>query len=115
MNEFAHYLEAKRTVDDRSLDRRVLETLRGRLENVPSPSIADVGAGIGTGIERMLDANRPCVDILTQIAASQQALRGVGKLMVRNYLERCAAEGLKSGREQEVYDQLMEIIFKLTR
>ncbi len=67
------------------------------------------------GIERMLDANRPCVDILTQIAASQQALRGVGKLMVRNYLERCAAEGLKSGREQEVYDQLMEIIFKLTR
>ncbi len=55
MNAFAHYLEAKRTVDDRALDRRVLETLRRRLENTAEPSIADVGAGIGTGIERLLD------------------------------------------------------------
>ena len=32
------------------------------------------------GLERMLDKNRPCVEILTQVAAAQQALRGVGKL-----------------------------------
>lgn len=67
------------------------------------------------GIERMLDDNRPCVDILTQVAAVQQAMRGVGKLVVRNYLERCAAQAIKSGREQEVFDELMEVIFKLTR
>ena len=86
--------------DERKGDIRVrLKRVRGQVD----------------GIERMLDANRPCVDILTQVAAAQQALRGVGKLMVRNYLERCAAEGLKSGREQEVYDELMDIIFKLTR
>ena len=67
------------------------------------------------GLERMLDANRPCVDILTQVAAAQQALRGVGRLMVRNYLERCASQAIKSGREEEVFDELMEIIFRLTR
>jgi DNA-binding FrmR family transcriptional regulator len=67
------------------------------------------------GLERMLDANRPCLEILTQVAAAQQALRGVGKLMVRNYLERCATHAIKSGREDEVFDELMEIIFKLTR
>ncbi len=67
------------------------------------------------GIERMLDDNRPCVDILTQVAAAQQAMRGVGKLVVRNYLERCASQAIKSGREQEVFDELMEVIFKLTR
>ncbi len=33
-------------------------------------------------------------------ARSQQALRGVGKLVVRNYLERCAAQAIKSGREE---------------
>ena len=57
MNEFAHYLLAKRTVDDRALDRRVLERLRSELEGVDAPAIVDVGAGIGTGLERLLDWN----------------------------------------------------------
>jgi DNA-binding FrmR family transcriptional regulator len=67
------------------------------------------------GLARMLDGNRPCLDILTQISATQEALRGVGRVMVRNYLERCATAAIKAGREDEVYDQLMEVIFKLTR
>lgn len=67
------------------------------------------------GLERMLEANRPCLDILTQVSATQEALRGVGRLMVRNYLERCASVAVKAGREKEVYDELMEIVFKLTR
>jgi DNA-binding FrmR family transcriptional regulator len=67
------------------------------------------------GIERMLDQNRPCVEILTQISAAHEALRGAGRVMVRNYLERCASSAIKAGREQEVYDELMDVIFKLTR
>lgn len=67
------------------------------------------------GVERMLAENRPCLEILTQISAAQEALRGVGRVMVRNYLERCAASAIKAGREQEVYDELMDVIFKLTR
>lgn len=67
------------------------------------------------GIERMLAENRPCLETLTQISAAQEALRGVGRVMVRNYLERCAGAAIKSGREREVYDELMDVIFKLTR
>ena len=67
------------------------------------------------GVERMLAENRPCLEILTQVSAAQEAIRGVGRVMVRNYLQRCAAEALKAGREQEVYDELMDVIFKLTR
>ena len=67
------------------------------------------------GIDRMLVDNRPCIDILTQVSAAQEALRGVGRLTVRNYLERCAATAIREGREEEVYDELMGIIFKLTR
>jgi DNA-binding FrmR family transcriptional regulator len=86
--------------DDRKDEiRRRLKRLRGQVD----------------GLERMLDTNRPCVDILTQVAAAQQALRGVGKLMTRNYLETCATEAFKQGREQDVYDELMNIIFKLTK
>lgn len=67
------------------------------------------------GVERMLDDNRSCLEILTQLAATQEALRGVGRLMVRNYIERCATSAIKEGREQEVYDELMEVVFKLAR
>lgn len=67
------------------------------------------------GIERMLGENRPCVEILTQISAAQEALRAAGRIMARNYLERCATAGIKAGREQEVYDEVMDVVFKLTR
>ena len=67
------------------------------------------------GMERMLDANRPCIEILTQIASGQEALKGVGRLMMRNYLERCATEAIKSGRQEQVFDELMDVIFKLAR
>lgn len=67
------------------------------------------------GIERMLDENRPCAQILQQIAAAQEALRAAGKLMVRSYMEKCATEGIKAGRQKEVYDEFLEIIYRMVR
>jgi SAM-dependent methyltransferase len=55
---FARYLAAKKSVDDRALNRRVLETLTRELSEVPSRSplrVLEVGAGIGTMVERLLD------------------------------------------------------------
>ena len=63
----------------------------------------------------MLDENRPCMDILTQVSATHEALRGFSRVMVLNYLERCAGEALKDGRQADVYDDLMKVIFKLAR
>ena len=67
------------------------------------------------GIDRMLSDNRPCVEILTQLSAAQEALRGTSRVMARNYLEKCATTAIKSGREQEVYDEIMDVVFRLTR
>ncbi len=67
------------------------------------------------GIERMLEENRPCAEVLQQIAAAQEALRAAGKLMVRSYIEKCATEGIKAGRTEEVYDELLEIIYRMVR
>jgi DNA-binding FrmR family transcriptional regulator len=67
------------------------------------------------GIERMLEQNRPCAQVLQQIAAAQEALRAAGKLMVRGYLEKCATEGIKAGRTKEVYDEFLEIIYRMVR
>lgn len=67
------------------------------------------------GVERMLNDNRACMDILTQVSAAHEALRGFSRVMVLNYLERCATEALREGRQHDVYDDLMKVIFKLAR
>jgi DNA-binding FrmR family transcriptional regulator len=86
--------------DERKAElRRRLKRLKGQLD----------------GIERMLDQDRPCLEILNQISAGQEALRGVGRVMARNYLERCASAAIKAGREREVYDEVMDVVFKVTR
>ncbi|MFC6905226.1 class I SAM-dependent methyltransferase [Halalkalicoccus tibetensis] len=54
MSDFREYLRAKRAVDDRALNRRVLEELRGELPEGPL-DVVEVGAGIGTGIVRLLE------------------------------------------------------------
>lgn len=55
-DSFRRYLEAKRTVDDRALDRRVMSRLRDGLAAGSGPlTVVEVGAGIGTTIERVLD------------------------------------------------------------
>ncbi|PSQ57565.1 hypothetical protein BRD18_07310, partial [Halobacteriales archaeon SW_7_71_33] len=47
------YLAAKRTVDDRALDEGVLDRLARAVPD--SPTVLEVGAGIGTMVERLLD------------------------------------------------------------
>ena len=67
------------------------------------------------GVERMLEENRPCAEILQQIAAAQEALRSAGKLMIRNYMETCATQGIRAGREDEIYDELLGLIDRMAR
>ena len=42
------------------------------------------------GIHKMVEEDRYCPDIITQIASAQQALRGVGRQLLRNHLKHCA-------------------------
>src|SRR5712692_1484408 len=67
------------------------------------------------GIERMLEANRPCSEILQQIAAAQEALRAASKLMVHNYLESCVAQGIRAARGKETYDEFVDVIYRMVR
>jgi DNA-binding FrmR family transcriptional regulator len=67
------------------------------------------------GLKKMVAEGRPCVEVLTQLASAQEALRGLTKLMMRNYLENCATEAIRSKTGDEIYDELMEVIFKFSR
>jgi CsoR family transcriptional regulator, copper-sensing transcriptional repressor len=66
-------------------------------------------AGQVQGISRMVNADRYCVDVLTQIAAAQKALDGVARIVTRNYLERCVTDAINGG-DPLIYDELMRVI-----
>src|SRR5947209_4893392 len=49
------------------------------------------------GLKQMVEQERYCVDVLTQIASVHEALRGVGRVLMRNHLDTCVTEGLREG------------------
>ncbi|MBW2313828.1 MAG: metal-sensitive transcriptional regulator [Deltaproteobacteria bacterium] len=72
-------------------------------------------AGQVAGIERMIDEDRYCVDILLQVAAVRGALDGVGKLLLSSHVETCVADAFASGRpkdRREKAAELMEVFSK---
>jgi len=76
---------------------------RGRLRRIE---------GQVQGLQRMIDADAYCVDVLLQISAVQGALEQVQKLLLGRHIESCVAEALRSGskseRQQKV-DELLEV------
>jgi DNA-binding FrmR family transcriptional regulator len=66
------------------------------------------------GLQRMVDGDRYCADILTQVSSVQRALAAVGRELVRNHLRHCAAEAIRSGGQaaDEMYDELMRMMEK---
>ncbi|MBI3669549.1 MAG: metal-sensitive transcriptional regulator [Acidobacteria bacterium] len=66
------------------------------------------------GLQEMLEAQRPCMQVLTQLAAVQSALRQVSRIVLRNYLENCATQAIRRS-DPRAYDELMEAIFKFSQ
>ena len=70
------------------------------------------------GIQRMVEEDRYCVDILTQLSSAQEALRAVARSLMRNHLAHCMAHAIKTGTEDEkevMYDELLDMIYKNAR
>ena len=70
------------------------------------------------GLQRMVEDDRYCPDIITQVASVQEALRGVGRALMRNHLQHCATKAIRDGspeKAREVYDELLELIYKHLR
>lgn len=66
------------------------------------------------GIKAMIEDERYCVDILTQISAIQSALNSFNKVLLSNHIKTCVVEDIKAGNE-EVVDELCKTILKLMK
>lgn len=70
------------------------------------------------GIQKMVEQDRYCVDILTQTSAVIAALHGVEDLVMQNHLNTCVADAMRSNDAQqkaEKIDEMMSVISKFRK
>ena len=70
------------------------------------------------GLQKMVEEDRYCADVLTQISSVHEALRSVGRELVRNHLKHCATTAIRGGdarRTEEMYDEIIEMMYKHVR
>ncbi len=80
-----------------------MRSLRNRLNRI---------MGQLNGISRMLEENRYCGDILTQVAAAQSALQAFGNEVFKEHMETCVVEEIKKGNTA-VVEEAVELMQKL--
>ncbi|MHB0948932.1 MAG: metal-sensitive transcriptional regulator [Gemmatimonadaceae bacterium] len=69
------------------------------------------------GLHKMVEEDRYCADILTQISSVHEALRSVGRELMRNHLKHCATSAIKAGEAEAeaMYDELVDMMYTHSR
>lgn len=70
------------------------------------------------GLQRMVEEDRYCADIVVQISSVQEALRAVGQSLMRNHLRHCASQAIRKGTPKQaeaMYDELINLIYTHAR
>ncbi|WP_300278130.1 metal-sensitive transcriptional regulator [Peptacetobacter sp.] len=70
------------------------------------------------GIQKMIDDDRYCIDILVQISAAKAAIDKVGKIILENHIKGCVTESIKHESEDEsdrLIEELMKNIYKFMK
>jgi DNA-binding FrmR family transcriptional regulator len=69
------------------------------------------------GLQKMVEEDRYCADVMTQISSVHEALRSVSRELMRNHLKHCAAGAIRSGpvEADAMYDELVELMYKHSR
>lgn len=66
------------------------------------------------GLERMIEEDTYCIDVLTQVSAATRALQGVALLLLDDHVRHCVADDVRSGSTEKV-DEAMDAISRLVR
>ena len=68
-----------------------------------------------SGIRRMLEEDKYCVDILKQTYAVRRAIEKLESILLEGHLHPCVVEGIKDGREDQVVGELTELYILANR
>jgi DNA-binding FrmR family transcriptional regulator len=67
------------------------------------------------GLQKMVEEERYCADVLMQVSSVHEALRGVSRGLLHNHLRHCAAEAIRSddpARADAMYQELLDLAFR---
>jgi len=69
------------------------------------------------GLQKMVEEDRYCADIMTQVSSVHEALRAVSRELMRNHLRHCVSSAIKTGSDEaeEMYDELIELMYTHVR
>ncbi|MFS0752246.1 metal-sensing transcriptional repressor [Oceanobacillus sp. 1P07AA] len=67
------------------------------------------------GIQKMVEEDRYCVDILVQISAIQAALKKVGFEITERHMKHCVSDAVKSGEGDEAIEEVMSVLKQFTK
>lgn len=70
------------------------------------------------GLQKMVEEERYCADIVVQIASVQEALRGVSRALMRNHLRHCVSQNIRSGDIETAnaqQEELLDLIYRHLR
>lgn len=66
------------------------------------------------GVEKMVENDAYCVDILTQVSAITAAMNSFNKVLLANHIRTCVAEDIREGRDETI-DELVTTLQKLMK
>lgn len=69
------------------------------------------------GLQRMVDEDKYCADILAQLSSVHEALRAVGRELMRNHLKHCATRAIRTSdtEAEKMYDELVAMMYANAR
>jgi DNA-binding FrmR family transcriptional regulator len=70
------------------------------------------------GVQKMVEEDRYCPDVLVQMSAIHESLRAVERVLMKDHLQHCATEALRSGDDkqaQRTYNELTELFYRYAR
>jgi CsoR family transcriptional regulator, copper-sensing transcriptional repressor len=69
------------------------------------------------GLQKMVEEDRYCADVMTQIASVHEALRAVGRELMRNHIAHCASAAIRKDAKsaEAMYEELINLIYTHVR
>ncbi|HUV06561.1 MAG TPA: metal-sensitive transcriptional regulator [Spirochaetia bacterium] len=66
------------------------------------------------GLQRMVEEEKYCVDILMQVSAVRAALKSVAMVILKRHVETCVSDAIKTGGEEstQIINELMDVVSK---
>ena len=70
--------------------------------------------GQARGLQKMVESDTYCIDVITQTSAVRQGLSGVEDILLENHLDHCVHHQMSSGQAGKARDEVLKV-YKLKR